>query len=111
MFSLQGFPIVSSLAQHQILMQHARIYRAWITFSSLDGCPFLMVIATFNNNNNDDNNSNDNNTDIVIVFSGALFHFQAPSQIVASEDAGTAQYSLELSLNNTDNINTTVFLR
>ena len=72
-----------------------------------------MVIATFNNNNNNnnDNNSNDNNTDIVIVFSGALFHFQAPSQIVASEDAGTAQYSLELSLNNTDNINTTVFLR
>ena len=95
-------------------MQHARIYRAWITFSSLDGCPFLMVIATFNNNNNnnDDNNSNNNNnTVIVIVFSGALFHFQAPSQIVASEDAGTAQYSLELSLNNTDNINTTVFLR
>ena len=92
-------------------MQHARIYRAWITFSSLDECPFVMVIATFNNNNNDDNNSNDNNTDIVIVFSGALFHFQAPSQIVASEDAGTAQYSLELSLNNTDNINTTVFLR
>ena len=92
-------------------MQYARIYRAWITFSSLDGCPFLMVIATFNNNNNDDNNSNNNNTVIVIVFSGALFHFQAPSQIVASEDAGTAQYSLELSLNNTDNINTTVFLR
>ena len=92
-------------------MQYARIYRAWITFSSLDGCPFLMVIATFNNNNNDDNNSNNNNTAIVIVFSGALFHFQAPSQIVASEDAGTAQYSLELSLNNTDNINTTVFLR
>ena len=92
-------------------MQHARIYRAWITFSSLDGCPFLMVIATFNNNNNDDNNSNNNNNVIVIVFSGALFHFQAPSQIVASEDAGTAQYSLELSLNNTDNINTTVFLR
>ena len=91
-------------------MQHARIYRAWITFSSLDGCPFLMVIATFNNNNNDDNNSN-NNTVIVIVFSGALFHFQAPSQIVASEDAGTAQYSFELSLNNTDNLNTTVFLR
>ena len=92
-------------------MQYARIYRAWITFSSLDGCPFLMVIATFNNNNNDDNNSNNNNTAIVIVFSGALFHFQAPSLIVASEDAGTAQYSLELSLNNTDNINTTVFLR
>ena len=95
-------------------MQHASIYRAWITFSSLDGCPFLMVIATFNNNNNnnDNNNSNNNNnTVIVIVFSGALFHFQAPSQIVASEDAGTAQYSLELSLNNTDNINTTVFLR
>ena len=92
-------------------MQYARIYRAWITFSSLDGCPFLMVIATFNNNNNDDNNSNNNNTVIVIVFSGALFHFQAPSQIVASEDAGTAQYSLELSLNNTDNINTTAFLR
>ena len=92
-------------------MQYARIYRAWITFSSLDGCPFLMVIATFNNNNNDDNNSNNNNTVIVIVFSGALFHFQAPLQIVASEDAGTAQYSLELSLNNTDNINTTVFLR
>ena len=91
-------------------MQQARIYRAWITFSSLDGCHFLMVIATFNNNN-DDNNSNNNNTVIVIVFSGALFHFQAPSQIVASEDAGTAQYSLELSLNNTDNINTTVFLR
>ena len=93
-------------------MQHARIYRAWITFSSLDGCPFLMVIATFNNNNNNnDNNSKNNNTVIVIVFSGALFHFQAPSQIAASEDAGTAQYSLELSLNNTDNINTTVFLR
>ena len=92
-------------------MQHARIYRAWITFSSSDGCPFLMVIATFNNNNDDDNNSNNNNTVIVIVFSGALFHFQAPSQKVASEDAGTAQYSLELSLNNTDNINTTVFLR
>ena len=95
-------------------MQHARIYRAWITFSSLDGCPFLMVIATFNNNNNDDNNSNNNNNTvivIVLVFLGALFHFQAPSQIVASEDQGTAQYSLELFLNNTDNINTTVFLR
>ena len=48
---------------------------------------------------------------LLLFFSGALFHFQAPSQIVASEDAGTAQYSLELSLNNTDNINTTVFLR
>ena len=33
-----SFPVIPSSAQHQILMQHARIYRAWLLSKIFPKC-------------------------------------------------------------------------